>query len=334
MKTERTFALWNEMLQSGEPQHRLIRDHPLHLYFGVESDGLPVFFLVSDVQPEPPKIEGLVKTQVRRRDDQKWVAVVALTDAAYADAFIGMCLELARRTSGTNGEDDGVGLFDATLTHWQKMLSQLSMRTLSREQMRGLFGELTFGVHLARQTSLAEMIHAWDGPMGAAQDFRHPTLGNYEVKSIGLDGRRVKISSVAQLDPTPNAKVDLIVAQIDEDPLGMSPDGTTLAELIRSIRSELLSATDLLEEFDNRIAAVGIDTSDARYEEVRFVCAGIRAYRTGDSFPRLRAAAVVAGVENVRYEIQLTALEPFALSIENALAPDSPAGIGEGAIND
>ncbi len=245
-----------------------------------------------------------------------------------------MCLELARRTSVTNGEDEGVALFDATLTHWQKMLSQLSMRTLSREQMRGLFGELTFGVHLARQTSLAEMIHAWDGPMGAAQDFRHPTLGNYEVKSIGIDGRRVKISSVAQLDPTPSAKVDLIVAQIDEDPLGMSPDATTLAELIRSIRSALETTTDLLDEFENRIAAVGVDTSDPRYEDMRFVCVGIRAYRTGDGFPRLRATAVVAGVENVRYEIQLTALEPFALSVEHALAPNNPAGVGEGATHD
>lgn len=330
MTIERTSSLWKEMLRSGAPQHRLVRDHPLHLYFGVESDALPVFFLVSDVQPEPPKIRGLVTTEVRRREDQKWVAVIALTDRDYADAFMGMCLELARRTSGTSGEDEGVALFNATLTHWQKMLSKLNMRPLSREQMRGLFGELTFGIHLARRTSLAEMVYSWDGPMGAAQDFRHPILGSYEVKTIGLDGLRVKISSIDQLDPTPPTKVDLIVVRIDDDPLGMSPGALTLAELIRSIRSELESASELLEEFDTRIAAVGIDTSDMRYDEDRFFCAGWRAYRIADGFPRVRAASVVAGIENIRYEIRLTAIEPFAIPVEDALLPQGTAGVDQG----
>ncbi|MFC9918251.1 PD-(D/E)XK motif protein [Agromyces binzhouensis] len=312
--------VWLELLESGVHQHRLMDEHPLHLYFGIESAGSPVFLLVSEVQPKPPRISGVVTIQVRRREDGKWVAVLSLSSSDYADAFMGMCLELARRTAHAVGEAEAVGLFDATLNHWQLMLAGLTMRSLSPEQMRGLFAELTFGLELGRATSFREMVQSWDGPLGGGQDFRHFALGNFEVKAVGLDGKRVKISSLEQLDPVPAAKVDLVVIQVAEDPMRLTQDARTLPELIDEIRSGLRSSSDDLDAFDRRLAAVGIDTSDARYQELAFRCLGIRVFRTSDGFPRVESSSVRAGVENVRYDIRLTALEPFSIELGDALS--------------
>lgn len=320
MSTELAAATWRQQIESGTQQHRLLEGHPMHLYYGVDDASRPVFFLVSGVQPHPPAISGLLSMEVRRRSDEKWVAVLTLKDIDYSEAFMGMCLELARRTSGDGSEINGVQRFDATLTQWQKMLGRLSLRSLSKEQIRGLFGELHFGLRLAAVTSLREMVHAWHGPLGAAQDYRHPQLGYFEIKVIGFDARSVRISSIAQLDPDPASKVDLVVLRIDEDHLKADPGSMTLATLIRTVRSSLIDDPITLDAFDDRIARLGVDIEDPLYSENSFHVIAESNFRTDATFPRLQSTHTPIGVERVNYEILLAALKPFALPLEAALS--------------
>lgn len=304
---------WRDLLLAGGAQHRLFEGHILHLYYGVDAVLRPIFFVVCDARPNPPLVNGLLTTDVRRREDGRWVAVLTLQNDDYAEAFMGLCLELARRTEACDSEQEGVALFDSTLHQWRKMLSSMSIRRLTSSEQRGLFAELVFGRHLAARTSMAEMVLSWGGPFGAAQDFAHPRLGFYEVKAVGIDAKAVSISSVSQLDPTPEAKVDLVIVRLDEDSLRLHDESRSLFDVISAIREELVADSPLREEFDERLAATGFDSSDPAYSEISWRVVSIDFFRTKPDFPRLLRSGVPAGVEDVRYRIALSALQAFTI---------------------
>ena len=195
----------------------------------------------------------------------------------------------------------------------------MSLRRLSNSEQRGLFAELVFARRLSLKTSLAEMVASWGGPLGAAQDFSHPRLGYFEIKGLGIDARSVSISSVLQLDPVQESKVDVVVLRLEEDSLRLHEESESLPEIVSWLREKLNSESSWLEQFDERLAATGIDITDPTYSDVAWRVVTMECFRVGQDFPRLRRSNIPVGVEDVRYKLLLSALKEFSFPIDEAL---------------
>ncbi len=69
-------------------------------------------------------------------------------------------------------------------------------------------------------------------------------------------------------------------------------------------------------ELDARLKRLGVDLTDDYYGETWFKVQSVSTYKVTTEFPAIRAQELVLGVEAVRYELVLSALEPFKTAYE------------------
>lgn len=314
-------AIWRKLLDAGGPRQRLVDGHPLHLYFGADAASKPVFFLITEIKPQIPEMSSIVTVERRERNlDQTWAVVLTLQDRAYSDAFMGMCMELARRSGETDGADGALVTFFETLHQWKTLLSHRHTRRLSTEQIRGLVAELWFGLkHLSAHLSPAEILMSWHGPYGAPQDYRTPDGHLYEVKSVHGGSKSVDISSVDQLDPIDGAPMTLNLVTIEEIEV-LVGGCVSLIGLVEEFRGKLAAMPKPLEKLEDRFAALGFDPSDEVYADQNFVVGGLRSFDVAVGFPRLLREDIPMAIDAVQYQLKLAALTAFEIH-------DQPAAV-------
>lgn len=313
MQAETDNATWRELLDAGGPRQRLLDGHPLHLYFGADAASKPVFFLITTEKPQVPQMSAVVTVERRERTDGSYAVVLTLQDLSYSDAFMGMCMELARRSGESNDAQQALGTFFETLQQWKTLLSHGLTKRLSKEQIRGLVAELWFGLdYLAAQFSPGEVLKSWQGPYGAPQDYRTPDGCLYEIKSVHGGSRSVDISSVDQLDPMDRVPLVLCVVTVEEIELQTS-GGVSLVDLVAHFRAELSATPKLVDELNDRFHALAFDPSDGIYADQFFLVGGLRRFDVSGSFPRLLRGHVPLGIETVRYKLKLAAISDFEI---------------------
>jgi hypothetical protein len=127
--------------------------------------------------------------------------VLTLQQQVDRDLFGGLCQTLV---SALVNARDSVGSLEVALAHvrrWKTFMSGRAGHLLSSEEVRGLFGEITFLLELIeRQYPKAKALEAWMGAERSHQDF---IFGNtaVEIKSLsGQERNAVHISSEDQLE--------------------------------------------------------------------------------------------------------------------------------------
>lgn len=324
ISTEPMLERWKEMAADGSAQHLLVEEHELHLYFGIDQAGLPIFFAISSLRPQLPLLRGVMTSAVRQRGDGQFVATLTLASNEYMDTFMRMCLELARRTSSELAEADALDAFVRTLKQWQRLLAHGGARPMSDRQVRGLLGELRIARSvLGQKVGARDVVASWEGPLGAPQDFRLRALGLFEIKAIRANTSSVLVSSVRQLDPSSPERLHLMTIEIAENNLETSGAAVSLLEEVESMRAFIGSDIEASEQFEDRLARLGLDTTEPRYSERYYVFGGVAAYVVDSEFPRLLQANVPLGVDEVTYRIRLDHIAPFQRSVEDALNPQN-----------
>jgi len=311
MPAETNTEIWYNMLKAGGPRQRLLDGHPLHLYFGADAASKPIFFLITSEKPQIPEMSTIVTVERRERADASWAVVLTLQDRSYADAFIGMCMELARRSGESHDAGHAFLAFFETLNQWKALLRHGQAKRLSKEQIRGLVAEIWFGQEYLSDTyTPAEVLMSWNGPYGAPQDYRTPDGRLHEVKSVHGGSKFVEISSVEQLDPIDLAPLTLSLVAVEEIELP-SVDSVSLVGLVEQLRAGLAQAAKPLENLEKRFAALGFDPSDESYADLHFVVGGLRSFDVTVGFPRLLREHIPLAVDDVRYQLKLAAIAEF-----------------------
>ena len=106
----------------------------------------------------------------------------------------------SRLPRGANSE--GLTVVLRRLIDWQDLLKRRQDKTLTRQQIIGLVGELLFLRDIVFQNAGPEATSTWRGSFGDEQDFVH---GEWilEIKTqLSTSDQRMQISSEAQLDTT------------------------------------------------------------------------------------------------------------------------------------
>ena len=129
------------------------------------------------------------------------------------------------------GEGMGTAI-QHVLNSYRELLSSLGR--LSEHQELGLHGELIVLEHLIGSVGEHTAVDSWRGPIREEHDFG---LDSYdiEVKTTLSEDRSHRISSLTQLQPSPDRNLWLVSVQLTTSGIG----GTTLPQLIERIMNHL-----------------------------------------------------------------------------------------------
>ncbi len=306
---------WLKLISAGVPGQLLLGEGPLRCYYGIDDLGRAVFFVLSQTRSEAPKLADLVHIDHGRRPDGNWTVVLTLTDSEYAEAFAGMCLEVARRASAEPDEASALRVFDSTISDWRRLLSLKTARRLSDHELRGLIAELQFLKTVGLEVGASIALEAWAGPHGAPQDFRFGAGRVFEVKAIRVGATALHISSIEQLEAGVADLLTLVAIDLNDIPSAV-PGSFTLPSLVGEIAELLRRVPADVDRLYEKLALLQVDVTDEFYAGKIFELGATRHFLVADGFPRIRTRDIPTGVVRAKYQVLLNALLPFAIEPE------------------
>lgn len=238
---------------------------------------------------------------------------IILSDNDLLDIFILFWEDLIYGLESIKSENEIPDVINEKVNYWGKLFARINGELLSKERQRGLYGELTFlNTLLIYSSDYKNSINSWTGPEGSNQDFSNNSKA-VEVKTSKSTKPSVNIASELQLDWTKLNSLYLYVFHLDV----INNGGDTLFNLIKEIKQKLIKQIDALSLFEKRLNLAGVPIGDEQhYNDFGFIIRSQQSYKVKDGFPALTNDIINnVAIHNVKYQIDLTACEPF--EIEN-----------------
>lgn len=284
---------------------------PVDCYWGKDIQGHCLFIMELDGDHTDQFRKGLVRLKglsldLRARGTEGQMFVLTLDRSSDRDLFAGLCRTLILALVQATDSTSALAVSLIHIQRWKAFLSGKS-QGLTPERVRGLFGELLFLRELIEQgIANATAIDAWIGPERAQHDFSYRNIA-VEIKSISGQGRGyVRISSEDQLESLKD-RLFLRVYRLSD--LSESSGGRSLNDLVGEIRDLLVDA-DALDAFYGKLAGYGY-APIPEYDTPCFVVSEERSYRVSKDFPRIIRSELMAGIDNVSYDVRLEALVSY-----------------------
>lgn len=282
--------------------------HPLQFFVGRDEIGHARVVIRGPVKPQRPGLSGVVL--VERFEDQsaQWNLSLTLQDRRFEEVFLRLADDMHARTASAPSEAVAIDRVTRVIDEWHRLLSRRPAGVLTMEELRGLVGELWLVLNwFTRDRSLEAALEGWLGPLGLPQDFWYEQDGYHEAKCIGPSTTTVRISSAEQLDPPDMQLLVLRVATTDET----QPGALNLPNLVRRVHDALTETGASEQPLRDRLEHLNVDLAESFYHDTWFVVATIHLHTVNEQFPSIRSSALPDGIEGVRYQIDLDAMQHF-----------------------
>ena len=262
-------------------------------------------------QPKVSDSRGLSTRILSSADNPIAEVVLVLTEPELADLFDLLIRDLLEAAELPDDESAAVTGFLIRLRAWQDLFARLSPGGLSKQGQQGLWGEIWVLQNVvAPAVGMVDGVLAWQGPMGADQDFQIGKVSVEAKTNLGASDRML-ISSERQLDCPPD--IDLILASLQLETRG--GQGKSLPAMVGESRQ---AATDsgCRQEFDKRLAMFGYADQDSeRYAKTCYAVRSFSCFHVDAGFPRICPGDLDPGVTNVRYSVSAAACANFQIDI-------------------
>ncbi len=234
---------------------------------------------------------------------------LTLTDNELVNSFSVMCYDIAERSKRGETTEAAAVIAIESLRDWAALLKRRGQKGLSRNEVMGLWGELSTldALLVSRPSNPYQIIQGWGGPNGDQRDigfngYRIEIKTQLSTRSIGL-----RITSLDQLDDRGD-HLKVILNRISP-----SDKGASLADLIASITQRLIPSRSAQSEFELKIELAGYD-SDLEACKEQFALDERINFTVSDDFPRLTHGNVPQGIKSAEYEISGAAITQFQIT--------------------
>ncbi|SOH95517.1 Putative PD-(D/E)XK family member [Monaibacterium marinum] len=237
--------------------------------------------------------------------------VISLLDNAHREIFETLCRDIVTAAECAPDQSAALDRVIRRTRRWHFLLKGGSSEGLSKEEQRGLVGELAFLREISTHVSPETAIEGWTGPEGAAKDFEFPAAC-IEVKARrGAAKPYVRISSEDQLSDVTGQLLFLRVYDVDS---AVIPEGDNLHGHVENTVVLFEDYPDCLNVLEERLEAVGYERGHD-YEKRRWIVGTCRTFAVADGFPRI-TPPLTSGVHHVTYAIDLTECTDFITEFE------------------
>jgi hypothetical protein len=304
---------WIELFTSGHSGGRLrvYPDHVLDFFISYSLGGdrqlvieaNNVFLELSDI-PEFENLDLVVNS------NPSGICIgLTLTDNDLTKSFSVMCYDIAERSALGETAEAAVVIAIECLRGWASLFKRRNRIGLSRNEIMGLWGELSSLDELlvARPDNETQIIQGWRGPNGEQRDIgfngnRIEIKTQLSTRSIGL-----KISSIDQLDDRGD-QLKIILNRISP-----SDKGSSIGDLIQAIQQRLIKSRIAQSDFELKIELAGFNPELKASKEL-FSLDERLVFAVGENFPRLTPSHVPFGIKSVEYEISGAAINEFQIT--------------------
>jgi len=301
---------WAELTQAprGSVNARRVReDMPWNLYWAKDDLDRRLLLMRFATHAAPrdrlPRLREIEVAQFPATEGEQAELAIRLLDPALQDVFLRLCVDIIDCVAKAESEPAAVASAVGRTWRWHHLLRGGGTGRLSREEQKGLLGELRVLDTYFLSPLGTSGITAWRGPSGAAQDFLVGRCA-IESKACGTQDSAVRISSEFQLDDKSLEGLFLHVTTVD--PALPEGEGVSLLEEIQRLRGQLAADGTGAQRFEGLLAATGYRDEDD-YSADRWIIKERAIYLIDESFPRLAASRVPVGVERVSYDLVLSA---------------------------
>jgi hypothetical protein len=263
-----------------------------------------------------PKLKGLEIDFSEPDSSGTSILFLQLVDPTQRDIFFRLCLDIVSAAAEAKTQGDAVHLFLTRTWRWHHLLRGGLDQKLSKEEQKGLIGELLVMENLLLPTlSARDAVAAWTGPLGAPKDFEVGRLCIEAKARRGAATPFVAISSEHQLDTVGVDYLYLNVVELDGAPVD-SKNAYTATDIASRVQGQIaLRDVEAAFLFERLLMAGGFRWEDD-YKDSRWIQGANHLFAVNDQFPRITSASVQAGVSSVKYAISLKNCWPFLASAE------------------
>jgi hypothetical protein len=240
---------------------------------------------------------------------------IALMDEAIKDNFNDWISSLYEKLKSKKTIDEVIDVYNKNVKSFIKLFQK--SKEISREMIRGLFGELLeLKKQLNTDLSQEEVLNGWHRPSPALHDFDYDNE-TIEIKTAGRSTREIRISNEFQLTAIGSKKLKLRVITLDL----IKSDKDSVAQLYTEINNVL--------DDENKMSFAIKCYNDAFFPymgpdemPIKFKINEIDSFYYDvdqEKFPRISAEnaednptqGVMNGISGVKYKIDLSSIEKF-----------------------
>ncbi|MDX6746829.1 PD-(D/E)XK motif protein [Polaribacter sp. PL03] len=257
-----------------------------------------------------------IKTSYNRKDN---CIVLELLDGYYHNLFDDLIISLYFKINKIEDVKESTSIFISTINKWASFLANARGDKLTKEVIKGLYGELTVVDELLIKSSLSdvnEVLQSWQGPYDANTDFIFDKK-NIEVKTKNYDSSIIRISSEFQLDDELGKELELLVVSLETD----NNLGEDLEALVNKLKGHILDANGDVSILFEALAQKNLFTSNLKeYSNYKFTLKKHETYscnmilENNEVFPRLMDTLLPDYIKKVKYNINLQELNSFIVA--------------------
>ena len=286
---------------------RIDPTHPLDIYIGYNDSLNPTFVVCGTdcVDARHLQSTNAIKIENVILNNRQSLAF-SYIKTPYNNIFSRLCFDMLESSRSELGNQMYLKLVQRYIA-WYNMFTGKKSDILTKEQQKGLCGELLYLEQQIAERSPVEALTAWQGPHGADQDFLFTDFWA-EVKSIKLSATSVTISSLEQLQlESPGM---LVIYKL-EDTNSEDVERFSLHMLVERIKNAIISTTDAVLLFNEKLFFAGYDSEESSYQQTFFKTKEELFYSVENDFPRLTQLNTPIQILGAKYQIDLPSIEAY-----------------------
>lgn len=238
---------------------------------------------------------------------------IVLNDDFFKDLFDDLILSIYSKIGNVTNPEEYSELYTRLFYKWSSFFENKSKEGLSKDQVKGLIGELIYLKNLLQDSTLHidDILLSWRGPYDEGHDFVSDFI-DYEIKTIDKSKNNVRISSEFQLETDKGKKLELVVITVESD----VESGLTLQKIVNQIKSIVLDKLGDNSIFIKALAQKGLIVGDleqyeeysyAPFEQISYDCSNL-------DFPKLIHSTIPEEINTLNYNIRLNLIENFIIT--------------------
>lgn len=237
---------------------------------------------------------------------------ILLNDLSAKDLFAAMGADLASEVEKSQDESTAAQKVLRRITLWRRFLQRRD-GLLSNEEVRGLFGELHVLSIAITKRGADEALESWHGPERDLHDFRFDE-GAVEVKTWRVEsGAKIYISNADQIAVDSLKPMQIAAVQISTG----TTTGATLVDTVKKLKSQMTGMQ--VQRFEELLAAYGYIDLHANDYNDRMQVLGFGLFSVREGFPHIDSRSIPGGIANLKYSIELGAIESFKVNNSDIL---------------
>jgi len=307
--------IWNKIIPSGEGEfeYKLLSKESipqLNIGFNKKSQRCLILELPFDFDKSFQQFEK-ENLSLKYFKKEKCLCII-LNDDFFKDLFDDLILSIYSKIYNISNTEVYSELFLRHFFKWSAFFENKKTDGLTREQVKGLIGELFYlkNLLLNSENNVDNILISWRGPYDEGHDFVFE-FTDYEIKTIESSKNNVRISSEFQLESEKGKELELVVIFVNPD----NENGVSLKSLINDIKTIVLDKLGDNSIFITALAQKGLTIGDLdQYEIYRYTPIEEISYdSTRENFPKLIRCSIPEEINKLNYNIRLNLIEEFII---------------------